>query len=163
MTQDVAEEKQEGTQDVSSEKASVEEKQSSEEPPKFSEEQELEVQKRVSDRLAKRGDKAKTLEDTVKEQGATIKQLTDEKLASTATKYGFTLQQVIDAGMTTPEEVEAKAKLFGKTEGQAGETKAGETTAKKEVVDSGRSAGGGAASPESASGKMKAGFDALHK
>ena len=135
MDTDVAEEKQKGTQDVSSEKTSVEEKQSSKEPPKFSEEQELEVQKRVSDRLAKRGDKAKTLEDTVKEQGATIKQLTDEKLASTATKYGFTLQQVIDAGMTTPEEVEAKAELFGKTEGRT----------EKPLInpDSGKTIGGG--------------------
>ena len=101
--------------DESSEKTPAVEKPSSQKPHQFSKEEEAEVQKRVSDILAEKGDKAKDLEGRVGVLESENKTLKEERLSSTAERFGLTLEQVKEAGIDDPAKVEALAKLFGKT------------------------------------------------
>jgi len=129
-TTDSAEKTQdETTADVSSETSS--EQQSSEATLKFSEEDfEKEVQKRVSDIQAKRGDERISLE-------AENKTLKESILTATATEFGMTLEQVKAVGISDPAKVKAfaEAVLSGKKQEQTGPPSI--------FTDPGGSAGGG--------------------
>jgi NCAIR mutase (PurE)-related protein len=147
------------TQDVkkdeavpSSEKSSEVKEQSSQEKSKVSEvDIEKEVQKRVSDVLAKKGDKAKTLEERMQTLEAENQSLKDARLKDMASKLGIDVEQVKKVGITEPEKVEALAKLFGKTERQP-----------DAKPDSGKTLGG-VTVPDSARGKISAGWEEIHK
>jgi len=116
---DEEKENQDEKTDVTSPDSSLEKNKPSLQKPEFTKEQEKEVQDRVAAILAKKGDKAKTLEEQVEEQGKTIKSLQADKLKATAERFGLTVEQVSDAGIIEPSKVEALAKLFGKTQESA--------------------------------------------
>ena len=126
---------QDKTQDASSVVSSDASKPSSETTPDI----EKEVQKRVSDILAKRGDKAKTLEERLTILETENKSLKDSHLSATASKYGLTVEQVRQVGVDNPERLEQLATLFGKT--PATSTKASKGITPK-APDSGKTSGG---------------------
>ena len=91
------------------------------------------AQDRYTEKLAKDGDVAKILEDKVEKQSEFIQTLQDERLAETAEKYGLSLDDVKEAGITDPNKIKALAKIFGKSEGEV---------VKPPRVDSGANSGG---------------------
>lgn len=100
----------------------------------FTKEQEEAVRKRVSDELAKRGDKAKTMEERLAAVESDNKRLRDAQLANAATKYGISVDKLREVGITDPDKVEAYARVFGKT---------GDTPKDDPIPDSGKTMGGG--------------------
>ncbi len=144
MTTDGAETIGDEKQDASSASSSAESGQSSQLDPEV----EKEVQKRVSNILAKRGDKAKTLEERVNVLETENKTLKEQRLAETAGKYGLTVEQIQQIGVDNPAKLESLANLFGvkpKT-AETSTTTAGTTTSPptKPVphADSGKTVGG---------------------
>ena len=134
MNKDVAEETQDKGQDKAGKQSSdSSEKQSSIE---LSKEQEAEVTKRVSDKLAAKGDETKTLEGRVKTLESENQKLNESALTRTADKYGLTLEEVKKMGIDDSDRLDEFAKLFGK------EKKPGVLT---EEPDGGEGSGGGTA------------------
>ena len=143
---DGAEDTQDNKVDESSQESS--EKQSSKETLKFSEEDmEKEVKKRVSDVLAKRGDKVLPLEERVKNLETENLVLKEARLKDVAKAYGLTLEQVKEIGLDDPNKVEKLAQLFGKAQEQ---TKPSDKVEKPTIKpDSGKTIGGtGELTPE---------------
>ena len=137
---------EEVTEDVgSSPDTKAVDKTSSQKPHKFSKEEEAEVQKRVSDILAEKGDKVKPLEGRVKDlEGKTAvletenKTLKEERLSDMAAKFGLTLENVKEAGLDDPAKIETLANLFGN---KGDETS--KSLPKTQKVDPGTTDGGG--------------------
>ena len=73
------------------------------------------IKKAVSDYASKRGDRTKTLEERVNALETEKKTLVEAQLASTASKYGLTVEQVRSLGIDDPSKIEAVANLFGQT------------------------------------------------
>ena len=153
---DEVKEAQDEPTDESSKVSSEETKPSSQKPEKLSQEEEVEkeVQKRVSDRLAKRGDEAVILRKEVDALKTKDQEREAERFAAVAAEFNLTVEQLKDAGITEADKVKAYATLFGKT--------AGEVEKPSVKPDSGKTIGG-EGMPESAKGKMRAGWDKLHK
>ena len=153
---DDANEVKDEKQDESSVKSSETKEQSSETITLTKEQLEKEAQRRASDILARRGDKAKTLEDRVNALETENQALKKAQLESTAKKYGLTVEQVEALGIKESSNLEAVANLFSKKEEQAKEPE----TKKKTVtpvtlikVDSGTTSGGsGDLTPEQVKG-----------
>jgi len=120
------------TDDKSSEVTPAVAKPSSQKP-EFTKEQEAEVLKRVSDELAKRGDKAKDLETKLGDATKFIDTLQAERLEASAKKFGLTVEKLKEVGIEDPKKVEAYATLFGKT---------GDTLKDDPIPDSGKTEGG---------------------
>lgn len=98
----------------SSEKSSEETKQRSQKV-EITPELEKEIKRRVSDILAQKGDKAKTLEERVAAVEADNQKLRDKVLSDAAAKHGLALDKVKAAGIDTPEKIESLASLFGRS------------------------------------------------
>lgn len=128
-------------------------KTSSQKPAAFTKEQEAEVQKRVSDIRAERGDKATILEAKVEEQAKFIEVMKAAQLATAATKYGLTVEKLKEAGIDDPKKIEAYATLFGKT---------GDEHKDDPKPDSGETVGGGL-SDEAFITKLGSGEEAITK
>lgn len=154
---DEEKETQDAPKDVSSEVSSEEPKTSSQKPEKLSQEAEIEkeVQKRVSDRLSKKGDEAVVLRKEVDALKVKDEAREAERFAVVAAEYNLTVEQLKDAGITEADKVKAYAALFGKKPGDV------EVPSAKKP-DSGTTIGG-AGMPDSAKGKMRAGWDEMHK
>ena len=135
---DGEQEVKDGVEDVTSQPQSLKTDKQSPKEPQLTPELEKMVEKLAHDRytakLAKDGDKAKTLEERLNALESTNQKLREEKLADTATRYGLTLEQVKEAGIDDPQKVEALANLFGKARSEV---------PKPPKVDSGQSSGGG--------------------
>lgn len=136
-------------QDAGSEEA----KKDSPKTTKFSKEVEAELQKRVSDALSKRGWEAKDLEGRIKVLESDNTTLKDEKFTDVAKGYGLEVEKLKEAGITDSSKIEAYAELFGKTKEQPPIV---------QEADSGKTSGGDT-TPQSAKGKIQAGWDELHK
>ncbi len=109
---DEVEKTQDKAKDESSEASSGEKKQSSQ--PKLSAEAEVEIQKRVSDKLAKKGDEAKVLREQLDVLLAKDKVRESERLEEVAKRHGYTVEQLTKAGYDTADEVEAAVTFFKK-------------------------------------------------
>jgi len=138
MVTDGTKDTQDKTQDASSAAGSDVAKPSSE--TTISPDIEKEVQKRVSDILAKRGDKAKTLEERLTILETENKSLKDSHLSATASKYGLTVEQVKQVGVDNPERLEQLAALFGKKNDAS--TEASPKGVLPKAPDSGKTSGG---------------------
>jgi hypothetical protein len=134
-------------QEVTSESGSETKKDSSQEElqlPKTLEEYRKAIQKNVSDYMAKRGDKAKTLEERVNTLESENKALKKSQLEATAKKYNLKVEQVESLGIDDPSKLEAMANLFTKTT-ETPTTEPPPAQPSKPVpnkVDSGKSSGG---------------------
>ena len=84
--------------------------------PEFTKEQEAEVQKRVSDLRAERGEKVPKLEERIKtleEDNATLR---DKNLKVIADRYELDVEELKKLGIDNSESVAKFAQLFGKKE-----------------------------------------------
>ena len=103
-------------------------------------EQEKMVEDRVAAILAKKGDKAKELEERLRVVETVNKEFQDEKFATVAARYGLEVEKLNEMGITEPAKIEAYASLFGKT---------AETGKFIQKADSGKTSGGsGELTPE---------------
>jgi len=135
-TKDSVTETTETTEDKSSQ-ASEQKEQSSTKPALTEEDVNKRAQQIASDILSKRGDKAKTLEDRVKELEERNKMLVDKQLEAAAQKYNMTIEDVRDIGIDNPEQLD---KVGAKISAALGKTQ--EQTKQTFRVDSAKNVGG---------------------
>ena len=104
----------EGQDDKSSVVIAEADKQSSPKKREVTDEElETLANKRASDILAKKGDKAKSLEDRVLSLETENKTLKDARLSDVATKYGIPVEKMKEIGIDDPNRIETLAQLFG--------------------------------------------------
>jgi len=139
--------------DVKSPEPSPEADKQSLQKPEFTKEQEAEVTKRVSDALSQKGDKVRPLEDRIKVLETDNVKLKDKEFATEAGRFGLEVDKLKEAGITDSSKIETYANLFGKV------------AEKPKVIpkaDSGETSGGEDI-PQTAKGKMQAGWAEMHK
>lgn len=135
-----AEQSPKGEAEVKPEAKSADQKPKSDKPqmtPEIEKWVEREVHNRYTAKLAKDGDKVKTVEERLSQLETENQALKDERLEAEAVQYGLTVEQLKEHGITDPKKVKALASLFGKPVSHV------EEPAKQPIkVDSGQNVGG---------------------